>query len=115
MELKWVSFSALFILVSLSSGASTDQPIEVVMKSLSFDPKVLQIKAGQSVLWRNMAYTEHSATSDDTVKTFDTGLIKPGTKSREVTFKSSGQYHYHCSLHGKTMSGVIDVQAVSTK
>ncbi len=46
MELKWVSFSALFILVSLSSGASTDQPIEVVMKSLSFDPKVLQIKAG---------------------------------------------------------------------
>jgi plastocyanin len=106
-------FFVLFSLFFLCSIAFAAQPAEVVMKSLSYEPKVLQVQVGQGVRWKNTAYTEHSATSDDAVPSFDTGLVEPGKISKEVIFKKVGQFHYHCSIHGKTMSGVINVGALS--
>jgi xanthine dehydrogenase YagR molybdenum-binding subunit len=46
--------------------------------NLSYDPKKLEVRAGDSVVWTNKARTEHTATSDDEGKTFDTGEIEPG-------------------------------------
>ena len=43
------------------------------MKSLSYDPKKLEIHTGDSVLWTNKARTTHTVTSDDDGKTFDSG------------------------------------------
>lgn len=78
------------------------------MKSISFDPKVLTIKAGDSVEWENKSYTEHSATSDSE-GVFDTGLTPPNKKTKAVLFSKAGTYPYHCSMHGKAMSAQIVV------
>jgi plastocyanin len=71
--------TALFALLFSTSASFAAAPVVVItMKSLSYDPKIVQIKVGQSVQWKNIAYTDHSATSDNAAPAFDTGMIKPG-------------------------------------
>ena len=97
---------ALFTLMT-SAGLA----MEVKMLSLSYEPKQVEISTGQSITWKNTAYTEHSATSGATPPVFDTGMVSPGKESRAVRFEKPGTYKYHCSLHGLTMSGVVIVKA----
>ena len=84
------------------------------MKSLSFDPKELDVHVGDSVAWTNDAFSKHTATSDDG-NTFDTGEIKAGETSRPVKFGREGKFEYHCKIHGKTMSGTIVVKPATTR
>jgi plastocyanin len=90
---------------------SEGKPITVTMKSLSYDPKKLEIRAGDAVVWTNKAYAAHTATSDDDGKTFDSGSVEPGASSKAVKFEKEGEFKYHCVVHGKTMSGTIIVKA----
>ncbi len=83
----------------------------VKMKSISYDPNTIEISQGDSVRWKNMAYTQHSASSDDTEFPFDTTLVAPGKESRAIKFEKAGTYKYHCAIHGKTMSGTVVVKA----
>jgi plastocyanin len=94
-------------------GDKKTQPrtVTVTMKSLSFEPKKLEIRVGDSVVWNNKAFAAHSATSDYDGKTFDTGNVEPGTSSNPVKFNKAGEFKYHCLVHGKTMSGNIVVKA----
>ena len=89
------------------SGA---KPITVKVKSLSFDPKKLEVHVGDTVVWTNRARTKHTATSDDDGKTFDTAEIAPGQSSKAVKFEKEGEFRYYCKVHGKTMSGTIVVK-----
>ena len=79
----------------------------VTMKSLSFDPKRLDIKVGDSVQWQNKSLTEHFAKFED--GEIDTGMVVPQKSSKLIQFSKAGDYKYHCSVHGKTMSGSIVV------
>jgi plastocyanin len=84
----------------------------VLMKSISYEPKNIEIKAGDSVQWENKSYTDHSATSYKNEKPndkFDTGLVHPKAISKKVEFKRPGTFSYHCQVHGKTMTGNIKV------
>jgi plastocyanin len=100
----------LFPLYAIILFSSASFGVEVKMKSLGYDPKQVEIKVGESVVWKNTAYTEHSATSGATPAVFDTGMISPGKESKPIKFKKIGQYQYHCSLHGMTMSGIVVVK-----
>jgi plastocyanin len=94
-----------------NDGKKTEaKPITIKMKSLSFEPKKLEIRAGDSVIWTNESRTTHTATSDDDRKTFDTGDVKPGQSSKALTFDREGEFKYHCKVHGKSMSGTIIVK-----
>jgi plastocyanin len=89
------------------------KPLTVTIKSLSYDPKKLEIHVGDSVVWSNEARMKHTATSDDDRKTFDTLEIEPGKSSDPVKFEKEGEFKYHCKVHGKVMSGTIVVKAAS--
>jgi plastocyanin len=110
--MKFFTHSTSFIIgsVLLSAPLYASAPVEIQIKSLSYAPKHIEIKTGQAVVWKNTGLTHHSATSNDEGKTFDTGLIPPGKTSKEVVFDQPGQYAYHCTLHGKTMSAEITVK-----
>ncbi len=100
----------LLILITPLAMAATQT---VKMKSISFDPKMISIKVGDSVEWKNESYTPHSATADESVapaEAFDTGLIEPKKTSRKVKFGNTGTFRYHCSVHGHAMSAVVEVQ-----
>ena len=101
---------ALIVTASVAWSANAPAaPISVVMKSISYDPKSVEVPVGGSVVWTNKAFTNHTATSDDG-QTFDTGEIKPNESSSPVKFDKEGEFTYHCKIHGKTMSGTIVVK-----
>jgi plastocyanin len=102
---------ALACLADQKSDDGKSEAKTITMKSMSYDPKQLDIHVGESVIWTNGAHTAHTATSDDEGKTFDTGEIEPGKSSKPVKFEKAGEVKYHCTIHGKTMSGVIVVKA----
>ena len=103
-----------FLLVAWPAWSAEDSEkigvTTVEMKSLSFEPKTVEVPVGGSVVWANKAHTKHTATSDDDGKTFDTGEIKPDEASKPVKFEKVGEFKYHCKVHGKTMSGTIVVK-----
>ncbi len=89
---------------------SEPKPTSVEMKSISYDPKSVEVPVGGLIVWTNKAFTNHTATSEDDGKTFDTGEIKPGESSSPVKFDKEGEFQYHCKIHGKTMSGTVVVK-----
>jgi plastocyanin len=106
--------STIFIASLLfASAALAAESAVIEMKSITYSPKKIEITAGDSVVWKNTSYTQHSATSNDDGKTFDTGLISPGKSSKAISFARPGDYLFNCSIHGKTMSGEIVVKAAS--
>jgi len=103
-------FLALNLAAPLARSAEEGKPVVVTMKSLSYDPKRVEIHIGDSVIWTNGARTVHTAVSDDEGTTFDTGEIEPGKSSRPIKFERVGDIPYHCKVHGKTMTGIIAVR-----
>jgi plastocyanin len=97
--MKWI-----FLLSILISSAWAKE-YDVQMKSISFEPKMIQIALGDSVKWSNISLTEHSATGEK----FDTGMIRPKNHSKAIVFSQAGSYSYNCQVHGKTMSGIVQV------
>jgi plastocyanin len=106
----FLSLLSILVLGGYPALASGHRHV-VTMKSISFEPKVLEIPVGDSVAWENRSYTDHSAT-DDNAGGFDTGLVKPKHASRLISFSVPGEFSYKCRIHGKTMSGVIQVRPI---
>ena len=103
---------ALILIASVAWSANEPAaPISVEMKSISYDPKNVEVPVGGSVVWTDKAFTNHTATSDDG-QTFDTGEIKPNESSSPVKFDKEGEFTYHCKIHGQTMSGMVVVKPV---
>ncbi len=112
-------FACMLILAVSLAWLPVEKDVEagdtsVKMKSLSYDPKTLEVRVGDSVTWTNDSRTTHTATSDDE-KTFDTGEIKPNESSKPVKFEKEGEFKYHCKIHGKTMSGTVVVKPDGSK
>ncbi len=100
---------AITLMSSASALAADQAPVKVQMKSISFAPKSITIEEGQSVVWENVSYTDHSATSYDDGKTFDTTMVAPKASSKPIVFHKAGHYKYLCKMHGRTMSGEVVV------
>ena len=123
MKLAYLFAAACALSVAGVRGTTRDEKkgqaqseakaMTVTMKSLSYDPKTLEVHVGDSVVWSNEAHAKHTAISDDEGKTFDTGEIEPGKSSKPVRFEREGEFKYHCEIHGKSMSGTIVVAAAT--
>ncbi len=98
-----------FAAVILNSSLALAANHMVTMKSLSFDPVKIEIKAGDTIEWTNISYTEHSALSEENPPLFDTGRVKPKNHSAKILLTKPGTFKYRCSVHGKTMSGEVVV------
>jgi plastocyanin len=89
-----------------------DEPVEPLVVRITdngFDPQELTVVAGTIMVWVNEGSEAHTVTSD--VGIFDSGVIQPG-QDFEFTFRDSGQFSYHCRLHGSPgegMAGTITV------
>lgn len=101
--------------VSASSAAAGRIPPAVVVNMtdelLVFEPGTIEIKAGQTVMWKNSSREVHTVTADPGkatnaqdvelpkgAKRFDSGYLNPN-QSYEHTFRTPGTYHYVCTLH----------------
>ena len=79
---------------------------EVTMaKSYRFDPKVIEIEAGQTVTWTNDDNFTHTVEVDGQ----DDHEVGKG-ESVSITFDDPGTYHYVCTLHRQDMDGEVIVK-----
>jgi plastocyanin len=89
-------------------GSDTSEPVattEVEMvKSYRFDPKAIEIKAGDTVTWTN----EDNFTHTVQVEGQEDHKVGQG-ESVEITFDKPGTYDYVCTLHSQDMDGTVIV------
>jgi plastocyanin len=90
-------------------GSGTSEPVaatEVEMvKSYSFDPKVIEIEAGDTVTWTNEDNFTHTVQVDGQ----EDHKVEQG-ESVEITFDEPGTYDYVCTLHSQDMDGTVIVK-----
>ena len=90
-------------------GSSISEPVtatEVEMvKSYRFEPKVIEIEAGDTVTWTN----EDNFTHTVQVEGQGDHKVEQG-ESVSITFDQPGTYHYVCTLHSKDMDGEVIVK-----
>ena len=95
---------------SSSPGAAADAPRPathtVTIEGMSFQPAILTVRTGDSVVWVNKDWFPHTATSE--TGDFDSLEIPPD-KSWTYTPKTKGEFSYFCSLH-PTMKAMLRVE-----
>jgi len=77
----------------------------VTIDASRFQPEVLTVKAGDTVVWVNNDIVAHTATSQ--AGGFDSGIIVPG-KSWKYKLKQTGEFAYTCTYH-PTMKATLRV------
>ena len=102
--------SLALVLVAAGCGeTATSEPVattEVAMaKSYRFDPKTIEIEAGQSVTWTNEDNFTHTVQVDGQ----DDHKVERG-ESVSIAFDKPGTYHYVCTLHSQDMDGEVIVK-----
>jgi plastocyanin len=76
-----------------------------LVKSYRFDPKVIEIKAGDTVTWTNEDNFTHTVEVDGQ----EDHKVEQG-ESFSIKFDTPGTYHYVCTLHSKDMDGEVIVK-----
>ncbi|HKO10721.1 MAG TPA: DUF2231 domain-containing protein [Acidobacteriaceae bacterium] len=82
----------------------------VVIKQMHFDPSTLNVKAGDTVEWKNEDIFSHTVTAND--GSFDSGLIAPGSSWR-TTIRKTGSIAYHCRPHPNMAAELIAQQGAA--
>jgi plastocyanin len=94
------------VLVTMPEGAGIQQEGQIY-----YEPEVLQISIGTTVLWINEDSAMHTVTSGNSQEgpngVFDSDLIAAGD-SYEFTFMSQGNEDYYCIVH-PWMTGSVEV------
>jgi plastocyanin len=89
-------------------GTGSSEPVATtkvsMVKSYRFDPKTIEIKAGDTVTWTNNDNFTHTVKVDGE----DDHKVGRGD-SVSITFAKSGTYHYVCTLHSRDMHGTVIV------
>jgi plastocyanin len=97
--------AALVVSLAAPTGATE---IKVGIDNFTFNPKVVTVKAGTTVVWTNNDDIPHTVADPGKFKSkaLDTG------DSYSFTFVTPGSYDYFCSLHPQ-MTGRIVVEAAT--
>jgi plastocyanin len=76
-----------------------------MVKSYRFDPRTIEIEAGDTVTWTNEDNFTHTVEVDGQ----EEHKVGQG-ESVEITFDEPGTYEYVCTLHSQEMDGTVIVK-----
>jgi plastocyanin len=101
------AWSLLYIADSAvgASAAATPATQTVVIEGVKYEPEVLTVKRGDTVMWVNKDPFPHTVTA---AGVFDSHSIAVGGSWRYVARKM-GDYAYTCTLH-PNMKGTLKVE-----
>ncbi|MHB8508705.1 MAG: cupredoxin domain-containing protein [Candidatus Dormibacteria bacterium] len=71
----------------------------------AFTPPAVNIKVGETVLWKFEDLNPHTVTSDTNMGSYSS---QPSPKGKEYRhqFNTAGTFHYHCAIHPEMMGTV---------
>jgi plastocyanin len=97
------------LLAAGCGGSGTSEPVATtdiqMAKSYRFDPKTIEVDAGQTVTWTNEDNFTHTVQVDGQ----EDHKVGQG-ESVSLTFETPGTYHYVCTLHRQNMDGEVIVK-----
>lgn len=89
-------------------GSAFAAEVQIDQKDKQFSKKLVKIKVGDTVEFKNSDTVAHNIFSLSDVKSFDLGSYTPG-QSKKLTFDKPGKVEVECSIH-PNMQMVIEVQ-----
>ena len=102
--------AALTVVLSSLGVAASDRPTSqthtVIIEGMRFQPEVLTVAPGDTVVWVNKDLVPHTATSK--AGGFDSKDIQ-ADKSWRYTIKTTGDFAYICTFH-PTMKAMLRVK-----
>ncbi len=100
---------SLAVIAAGCGESESSEPVattEVAMaKSYRYDPKVIEIEAGETVTWTNEDNFTHTVQVDGQ----EDNKAEPG-ESVSIAFDTPGTFHYVCTLHRQDMDGEVIVK-----
>jgi plastocyanin len=100
---------ALILFAAGCGSSESTKPVattEVQMaKSYRFEPKAIEIGAGDTVTWTNNDNFTHTVQVDGQ----EDHKVERGA-SVSISFDTPGTYHYVCTLHKRDMDGEVIVK-----
>jgi plastocyanin len=113
VRLGWLAPAAALLAATLAAGgcgsSGSSEPVATksvsMAKSYRFDPKVIEVKRGDTVTWTNNDNFTHTVEVDGQ----DDHKVGRG-ESVSIRFDKPGSYHYVCTLHSHDMHGMVIVQ-----
>lgn len=107
---------AMPLLAGSALAAPAAAEIAVDAADFKFEPKVVTVNVGDTVVWTNTGKVPHTVTASD--GSWDSGRLEPG-KSFSHTFDSPGTVAYYCKPHGSPdgngMAGTVQVMATGSE
>jgi plastocyanin len=104
-SIRWATLLLLFFAASWSACVAQEpaaQTHTVLISGFKYQPEVLTVNAGDTIVWKNNDIVPHTVTAAD--KSFNSGAIRPGSTWKFVA-KKSGTFPYTCiphpNMHGK--------------
>jgi plastocyanin len=80
-------------------GTSTNPAIEVVMKSLAFNPTAISAKVGQRIVWTNQDQAPHNVTYVSGPRFSSSRQDMRNGARFSLTPTQPGTIHYFCTIH----------------
>jgi plastocyanin len=98
---------------SAGGGAGTPTPrvggvLPIAYKNVSITPANVTVKAGATIKWTNFDATPHNVATTSGPARFSSPAFNKGG-SYKAMFAKPGVYHYLCTFHPGTMTGMITV------
>lgn len=85
----------------VTSAPAPGGPVRVVQKDATFEPRVLPVAVGTTVLWPNEDDIYHNVYSMSEPKEFNLGLYSADEAPPAITFDKPGRVDVFCSIHTK--------------
>lgn len=107
--LSWAVAAAALVAAGCGGSGGSSEPVATtkvqMVKSYKFEPKVIQIAAGETVTWTNDDNFTHTVQVDGQ----EDHEVERG-RSVSITFAAPGTYRYVCTLHARDMDGEVVVR-----
>jgi plastocyanin len=101
--------AAAIVAAGCGGSGESSEPVattEVTMaKSYVFEPKTIEVEAGDTVTWTNDDNFTHTVQVDGQ----EDHKVEQD-ESVSITFDTPGTYHYVCTLHRQDMDGEVIVK-----
>jgi len=112
MRLRQCTVLALLVVALATPLFAATHVVEIMLAE--FTPPELTINVGDTVLWRNNSFLQHTITSGTSCSPngiFNSGLLDPDAEFSH-TFTAVGSFPYLCTLHCLAgMRGTVTVDA----
>lgn len=97
MKFIWYVFASALILSIAQSHTHNVKVHVVTMEGMKFNPKVLEIKVGETIRWVNQSNSAHNVIAND--KSFESRMLTAKGDVFEHTFRTTGVFPYFCQPH----------------